>query len=98
MFRRWFVDVTVIVGILSIPLPGTGANAAEIKVLSAVAMKPALDDLAPEFERRTGHTVKMAYATAGIVRDRVRDGESLDVAILPRSAFDPPADTGQDCA
>lgn len=90
MFRRWFVVVTFMVGILSIPLPGTGvANAAEINVLSAVAMKPALDDLAPEFERRTGHAVKIAYATAGIVRDRIRDGETVDVAILPRSAFDP---------
>src|SRR5262249_29080014 len=90
MFRRWFVVVTFMVGILSIPLPGTGvANAAEINVLSAVAMKPGLDDLAPEFERRTGHAVKIAYATAGIVRDRIRDGETVDVAILPRSAFDP---------
>jgi len=89
MFRRWFVGATVVVGILSSPLPGTDARAAEIKVLSAVAMKAALDDLSSEFERRTGHTVKMAYATAGIVRDRIRDGETVDVAILPRSAFDP---------
>lgn len=65
------------------------ANAAEIKVLSAVAMKPALDDIARDFERRTGHRVAMAYATAGLVRDRIRDGETVDVAILPRSAFDP---------
>jgi molybdate transport system substrate-binding protein len=64
-------------------------NAAEIKVLSAVAMKPALDDIARDFERRTGHRVAMAYATAGLVGDRIRDGETVDVAILPRSAFDP---------
>jgi molybdate transport system substrate-binding protein len=89
MFRRWFVGLTMVVGILTIPLLGTGSNAAEIKVLSAVAMKPALDDLSREFERSTGHTLKMAYATAGIVRDRIRDGETVDVAIAPRSAFDP---------
>ena len=89
MFKRWLVGAAVVIGILSVPLPRTVANAAEIKVLSAVAMKPALDDLAREFERRTGQTVKMAYATAGVVRDRVRDGEAADVAILPKSAFDP---------
>jgi molybdate transport system substrate-binding protein len=89
MLIRQFVGATVVIGILAVVLPGTGANAAEITVLSAVAMKPALDDLAREFGRRTGHTVKMAYATAGIVRDRIRDGEAVDVAILPRSAFDP---------
>jgi molybdate transport system substrate-binding protein len=89
MFRRQFIDATLVVALLSVALPGTGANAAEITVLSAVAMKPALDDLSREFERRTGHTVKTAYATAGIVRDRIRDGEPVDVAVAPRSAFDP---------
>jgi molybdate transport system substrate-binding protein len=89
MTRRWFVAAAVVVGILFSSLLAGGASAAEIKVLSAVAMKPALDDLAREFERSTGHIIKVAYATAGIVRDRIRDGEAVDVAILPRSAFDP---------
>lgn len=79
----------VLVGILSISLRGSAANAAEIKVLSAVAIKPALDDLALEFERSTGHKVTVAYATAGIIRDRIQGGETFDVAIMPRSAFDP---------
>ena len=89
MFRRWSVRAIAVVAILSAPLPGTGANAAEIKVLSAVAMKPALDDLARDFGNSTGHTVTMVYATAGVVKDRIREGEAVDVAILPRSAFDP---------
>jgi len=89
MLTRWFVGTIVAVGILSISLEGTCVNAAEIKLLSAVAMKPALDDLALEFERRTGHKVTVAYATAGVVSNRIRDGEYIDVAIMPRSAFDP---------
>lgn len=89
MLKRWFVGAILAIGVLSISLQGSGANAAEIKVLSAVAIKPALDELGREFERRTGHTVTVAYATAGLVRDRIRDGEPVDVAILPRSAFDP---------
>jgi molybdate transport system substrate-binding protein len=73
----------------TILLSQTGfVKAAEIKVLSAVAMKPALDDLAREFERTSGHKVTLAYATAGIIRDRIRGGETVDVAIMPRSAFD----------
>jgi len=89
MFRRWSLRATAVVAILSALLPGTVANAAEIKVLSAVAMKPVLDDLARDFGDSTGHTVRMVYATAGVVKDRIRDGEAVDVAILPRSAFDP---------
>ena len=65
------------------------AGGAEVKVLSAVAMKPALDDLAREFERRTGHRITTVYATAGVVAQRIREGEPCDVAILPRSAFEP---------
>jgi molybdate transport system substrate-binding protein len=70
-------------------LQGGIVDAAEIKVLSAVAMKPALDDLAREFERTSAHKITLVYATAGIIRDRIRGGEAFDVAIMPRSAFDP---------
>lgn len=41
------------------------ATAAEVKVFSAVAMKPVLDDLTNEFERVTPHKVTITYAVAG---------------------------------
>lgn len=65
------------------------AGAADLKVLSAVAMKPALDDLVRDFARKEGHKLTIEYATAGIIRDRIRGGEATDVAIMPRSAFEP---------
>jgi len=58
-------------------------------VAGAAAMKPALDDIARDFERRTGHRITTVYATAGLIGQRVRDAEPFDVVILPRSAFDP---------
>jgi molybdate transport system substrate-binding protein len=64
------------------------ANAAEIKVLSAVAMKAAFDDLAREFERTSGHKVTVSYATAGVLRKRIQDGEFGDMTILPRPVFE----------
>jgi molybdate transport system substrate-binding protein len=63
--------------------------AAEVKVLCAEAMKPAFVDLARDFERTSGHKVTVAYATAGVIRDRIRGGELADVAIMPRATFDP---------
>jgi molybdate transport system substrate-binding protein len=65
------------------------ANAAEVKVLGAVAVKAALDDLVGGFERATGHKVTIAYATAGVLRDRIKGGEAFDITILPRPAMDP---------
>lgn len=60
------------------------AETNEIKVLSAVVMKSALDDLARDFERATGHKITLAYAPAGAVKDRIEGGEAFDLAILPR--------------
>ena len=53
------------------------AEIREIKVLSAVVMKSALDDLARDFERATGHKVTLAYARPGAVRDRILGGEAF---------------------
>ncbi len=66
---------------------GAAANAAEIKVLSAVVMQSALDDLARAFERGAGHKVATAYAPAGAIRDRIQGGEAFDLAVLPRPAI-----------
>jgi molybdate transport system substrate-binding protein len=65
------------------------AEAAEIKLLCAVAMKPALDELAPGFEHSTNHKVIITYATAGMVRDKIRSGEAFDAALLPTPFMDP---------
>jgi len=66
-----------------------GASAAEVKVLSAVAVKSALDELIAGAERATGHKVTVAYATAGVLRDRIKAGEAFDMVILPRPFMDP---------
>ena len=60
---------------------GTIARAAEIKLLCAVALHPALDVLIPDFEKSSGHKITVAYGTAGAVADRVQKGESADIVI-----------------
>ena len=57
-------------------------EAAEIKVLSASAVKPVLPELAEAFRRETGHTVAFAFATAGEVERRVVGGEAVDVVVV----------------
>jgi molybdate transport system substrate-binding protein len=64
------------------------ARAAEIKVLSAAVMKPALTELAGEFERTTGHKLTIAFESAGVVRNRIQAGEIADVAIIQRPAVE----------
>jgi ABC-type molybdate transport system substrate-binding protein len=43
------------------------AGAAEIRVLSAGAVKAAVVDLAKDFERDTGHAVRFTFATVGVL-------------------------------
>ena len=64
------------------------AAAAEIKIQSAVGMKAVLDELGPQFERTSGHTLKMKFGNLGTVSKRIEDGETADVAILPRQGID----------
>ena len=64
------------------------ANAAEIKVLAALGVKDVLDDLGPKFESASGHKLAIKFGTLGQVTKMVQDGESSDVAIIPRQGID----------
>jgi molybdate transport system substrate-binding protein len=61
----------------------TSANAAEIKVLCAIAMQQLVEDLGPKFERASGHRLVVTIATLGPALKRVQDGETYDLAWLP---------------
>lgn len=64
------------------------AVAAEIKLLSAVALKPIMDTLVPEFEKSSGHKVTIGYGTVGALTERVQKGEPADVAIVAGAQID----------
>jgi len=71
------------------------AGAAEVKVLSAAVLKPALNELAPDFERATGHTLAIAYESAGIVRKHVEAGDAADVVIIQKPVVETLAQQGK---
>ena len=67
---------------------GTVADAAEVKVLTSVALTSALDERAPQFERATGNKLKIGYSLIADIRTRILEGESADVIILSRPVLD----------
>ena len=67
---------------------GAGAQAADIKVLTAGAMKSVVVALAPEFQKQTGHTLLIDSDTAGGLLRRIAGGEPFDVAIITPAAID----------
>src|SRR6266550_1312433 len=76
------VSATIALGLALFGITaGSTARAAEIKLLSAVALQPGMVALIPDFEKSSGHTVAITYGTAGAVADRVQKGEASDIAI-----------------
>ena len=65
-----------------------GASAAELKVMSTVALSATLDDLKPKFESATGHTVTIVYSVIADLKKRIQDGETADIILLSRAALD----------
>jgi molybdate transport system substrate-binding protein len=75
-----------LVGILVLLGAGT-VGAAEIKVLSAGAVRAIVTELAQVFEKDTGHKVTLAFGTVGVTRKRLAD-EPADVVIMTDVAID----------
>jgi molybdate transport system substrate-binding protein len=56
---------------------------AELAVLTSVAMKGVLEQLAPELRQETGCELSMSFGPGGVVLRRVRAGDRSDVVIAP---------------
>jgi len=81
-----FKPIAAIVGSLCVLSCTVGiASAAEIKVIAAGALRVAMGQLLPEFQKSSGHTVTISYGPAGAVMGRVEKGEPADVVITGRA-------------
>jgi molybdate transport system substrate-binding protein len=79
----------VIAGALSLAGP-QAAGAAEIRILTAGAFKQVVLALVPDFEKQTGHKVKVTVdnGTAGALKNRIEGGEAFDVAVITPAVVD----------
>src|SRR6516162_8289278 len=82
MRKQAFARVVAALAVLAAPLPGLAASPAEIKVLTAGAMRGVVDALRPQFEQGSGLRVIVDNATAGVLAKRIAGGEAFDVAII----------------
>ena len=64
-------------------------DAAEIRVLSAGAMKLVVAELGEQFARETGHAVTIVDSgPVGVMQKRLMDGEAADVIVLSDTGID----------
>jgi molybdate transport system substrate-binding protein len=74
--------------LLCILVFATAAGAAELKVLTAGAMKAVVLQLVPEFEKETGHKIVVDNDTAGGLSKRILGGEAFDLAVITPGVID----------
>lgn len=75
-------------GFISLLMIGIAAQAADVKVLSAIPMRTVMEDLGPKFERASGHKLAITFGNLGAIVKRVQGGETPDVLIIPRQGID----------
>jgi len=75
-------------GLIILLAQGVAVEAAEVKVLSAAAMRAVMNELGPQFERATGHKLVMQFDVIGVLKRQIDAGESFDVTILTTPLID----------
>jgi molybdate transport system substrate-binding protein len=64
------------------------ARADDVRVLSSVAMRAVIEDLAPRFEKETRHRVVATFGLAAALKGRVESGEAYDIIIVTPAQID----------
>jgi molybdate transport system substrate-binding protein len=63
-------------------------SAAEIKVFSSPAARSALEEIAPQFERATGHRLLIEIANIAACKKKIAAGEAFDIAFVSPKLID----------
>ena len=60
----------------------------DVTVLATTAMKTSFDELAPQFERASGHRLTLTFGPSLQLEKRLGEGEGADVAIVSGAGID----------
>jgi molybdate transport system substrate-binding protein len=78
------ISFRIIFTVIALALVGMPASAAEIKILATIPLQGVLDDLAPRFEKASGHKVSITFGLGVKLAKRVEDGEAADLFLGTR--------------
>jgi molybdate transport system substrate-binding protein len=75
-------------GVLALSAQAAFAQTTRITVLSSNGFRAVLQELAPPFEKATGHQLAISFSVAAELKKRIDGGEPFDVAILTPALMD----------
>jgi len=67
---------------------GSIVQAADVKVLASNSVRTMLEDIAPLYERASGHRVTLGFGTSAQVAKRVLAGEAADLLVVTPDVVD----------
>jgi molybdate transport system substrate-binding protein len=67
-------------------LYGLGASGAELTLFSSTGVEAAMRELAPQFERASGHKLTVRYGATNALKAEIEQGGRFDVAIMTTAA------------
>jgi molybdate transport system substrate-binding protein len=82
MFPKLKIHALLLCCIACLP-HAASALAADLTVLAIPATRAALEQLAPAYEKSAGHRLRLSFAPAAELQQRVAAGARFDVVILP---------------
>jgi len=87
--------VAVVMIVTVLPLLAAGTQAAELKVYASTAVKAALEELGPQFEKATGDKLVFTFGLSAAVKKQIDEGAAFDVVILTLTLTDDLATAGK---
>jgi molybdate transport system substrate-binding protein len=82
------IVVRTLAFVIALLAPIGAAQAAEIDAMITTAMKAAIEELSPPFERASGHTLRVVYGPSGGLARRFNGGEPADLIVVDSKVLD----------
>jgi molybdate transport system substrate-binding protein len=87
--------VAAVSAALLLLVPPSGAAGNVIRALMTIAVRGAVEELLPAFEKASGDKVVATWATSALLNERIRKGEVADLLISTRAGIDDLIKTGR---
>jgi molybdate transport system substrate-binding protein len=88
MAMRLRLSAAVGVGFLVVLGLGAVARAGEIKVISTIGVKSVVEEMAPQYEQKTGRKLAITFGVANALKRQIEAGETFDLAIMTAAVAD----------
>jgi len=89
MRARWIAAAVVVVVLgFTLLFPQAASAQGEVRVLSSNGMKAVMEELRPQCERATGHSIAFQFSSAAALKQKIEAGEPFDLAVLTPQAID----------